>query len=285
MKRQLVTAAFAITSFSATAASLSVDIYNADENSFHVTSAVVYGDTEAVVIDSGFTKADALRIAANVMDADKELTTIFISQADPDYYFGANTLSALFPDADVITTPAVRAKIQQKVDAKVAFWGPKMGKNAPDKPLIPDAYNEKQLTVNGNVIEIKGTEGALAHRPYLWIPSTKTILGNVAVTGDMHVWLADTQSAPEQKAWLEQLEEMQALKPVTVIPGHMVSGAPMTSDSITFTHRYISDFLTTKEQSKNSDDLINAMLEQYPNAAEPSSLELSAKVLMGEMEW
>ncbi len=71
--------------FVAESAPLSLKVYNANSDSFHVNSTLVFGDTEAVVIDAGFTKADALRIAANVLDSGKKLTTIFISQADPDY--------------------------------------------------------------------------------------------------------------------------------------------------------------------------------------------------------
>lgn len=82
---------------------LTLKVYNADSNSFNVNSTLVYGDTEAVVIDAGFTKADALRIAANVLDSGKNLTTIFVSQADPDYYFGVETLKHFFPDVKVIT--------------------------------------------------------------------------------------------------------------------------------------------------------------------------------------
>ena len=64
---------------------LTLDVYNADSNSFHVNATLVYGRTDAILIDTGFTKADALRIAAKVIDSGKQLKTIFISQADPDY--------------------------------------------------------------------------------------------------------------------------------------------------------------------------------------------------------
>ena len=59
---------------------LTIQVYNADGNSFHVNSVVISGRTEAIVIDSGFTRADALRIAANVLDSGKTLKTIFISK-------------------------------------------------------------------------------------------------------------------------------------------------------------------------------------------------------------
>ena len=86
-----------------TAAPLAVKVYNAEAGSFHVNAVVVSGKTEAIVIDTGFTRADALRVAANVLDSGKTLKTIFISNADPDFYFGAEVLKGYFPNAQVLT--------------------------------------------------------------------------------------------------------------------------------------------------------------------------------------
>ena len=116
---------------------LALDLYNAGPGSFHVNATLVTGETEALLIDTGFTKADALRIAAKVLDSGKPLKTIFISQADPDFYFGAEVLKQQFPDARVITTAAVREVIEKKMQGKVGFWGPKLGANAPVSPLLP----------------------------------------------------------------------------------------------------------------------------------------------------
>ncbi|MES1163556.1 MAG: MBL fold metallo-hydrolase, partial [Rhizobacter sp.] len=154
-------------------APLSVKVYNAEAGSFHVNAVVVSGKSEAIVIDSGFTRADALRVAANVLDSGKTLKTIFISNADPDFYFGAETLKGLFPQAQVVTTPAVREKIDAKLAGKLAFWAPKMGANAPKQPIVPELLGGTTLTVDGETIEVRGTSGELAHRPYLWIPSIK----------------------------------------------------------------------------------------------------------------
>ncbi|MDR5609651.1 MULTISPECIES: hypothetical protein [unclassified Arsenophonus] len=38
-------------------------------------------------------------------------------------------------------------------------------------------------------------------------------------------------------------------------------------------------------KSKNSTEVIDMMQQAYPNLKEPASLELSAKVLKGEMKW
>lgn len=264
---------------------LSLKVYNADSNSFHVNSTLVYGDSEAAVIDAGFTKADALRIAANVLDSGKELTTIFISQADPDYYFGAETLKKLFPEAKIIATPAVKKVIEEKMAKKIAYWGPKMGDNAPNNLVTPSAYQKLSFTVDGHAIEIKSTTGLLAHRPYLWIPSKQAIVGDIAVFGDLHVWTADVQGEAQWNAWLQQLAEMKKLSPKIVVPGHMKKDTKLDAGNLDYTSTYLTTFDKVKKNSPDSKMLINKMNTLYPNAQFPLSLNIGAKVHKGEMKW
>ena len=287
VRTTVIAASLAIAFTSAQAAQpLSVKVYNADGNSFNVNSTLVVGDKEAMVIDAGFTRADALRIAANVLDSGKQLKTIYVSQADPDYYFGVETLKEIFPQADVVTTPAVLEKINAKKAGKVAFWGPKMGANAPRSPVVPRALEGNSLTLDGESIEIRGTQGVLAHRPYAWIPSIQAVVGNIGVFGGMHVWTADTQTAAERAAWVAQLDDMAALKPALVVPGHMKAGTQVDASSITFTKDYLQTFEKNLAASKNSAELVNAMKQSYPQVTDGAmSLDIGAKVNMGEMKW
>lgn len=288
MKRLTLIAASVLVATSAQAADkvpLTLDVYNADKGSFHVNSTLVIGETEVMVVDTGFTKADALRIAAKVLDSGKELTTIFISQADPDYYFGAEVLHDLFPQAQVLSTEAVKRTIEKKLAGKLAYWGPKMGSNAPVEPYLPRAIDGNTLTVDGHKIEVRGTTGELAHRPYLWIPSNKAVLGNVAVYGNLHLWMADAQSQESQQAWVKQLEELKALNPEIVVPGHMRAGTKLDASTIRYTQQYLADFQQATRSSNNSAELIDSMSAKYPNAQLPIALSIGAKVHKGEMEW
>ena len=287
VRTTVIAASLAIAFTSAQAAQpLSVKVYNADGNSFNVNSTLVVGDKEAMVIDAGFTRADALRIAANVLDSGKQLKTIYVSQADPDYYFGVETLKEIFPQADVVTTPAVLEKINAKKAGKVAFWGPKMGANAPRSPVVPRALEGNTLTLDGQTIEIRGTQGVLAHRPYAWIPSIQAVVGNIGVFGGMHVWTADTQTAAERAAWVAQLDDMAALKPALVVPGHMKAGAKVDASAIAFTKDYLQTFEKNLAATKNSAELVNAMKQSYPQVTDGAmSLDIGAKVNMGEMKW
>lgn len=264
---------------------LQLKTYNADASSFHVNAVVVSGKTEAVVIDTGFTRADALRVAANVLDSGKTLKAVLISNADPDFYFGAEVLKEQFPQAQIVTTPAVREKIQSKLAGKLAFWGPKMGANAPRSPVVPDALPGSTLTVDGEVIEIRGTTGELAARPYVWIPSIKAVVGNIAVFGNLHVWTADTQKLSERKAWLAQLDELLALKPTVVVPGHSAAGTVQDESAIRYTRDYLVRFEQELGRSKDATELIAAMKKAYPNAGMGMALDIGAKVNKGEMKW
>jgi glyoxylase-like metal-dependent hydrolase (beta-lactamase superfamily II) len=287
MIRTTIVAASLAIAFTAQAAQpLNVKVYNAAGGSFNVNSTLIYGEKEAMVIDAGFTKADALRIAANVLDSGKQLTTIYVSQADPDYYFGVEALKEIFPSADVVSTPAVLEKLTAKLAGKVAFWGPKMGANAPHKPVVPRALEGNTLTLEGRTIEIRGTQGVLAHRPYAWIPSIKAIVGDIGVFGNMHVWTADTQTAAERAAWVSQLDEMAALKPELVVPGHMKSGTAVDASAIAFTKDYLLTFEKNLAANKTSAALIDAMKRSYPALTDGMmSLEIGAKVNTGEMKW
>lgn len=268
-----------------TAAPLGLKVYNAPAGSFHVNAVVISGKTEALVIDTGFTRADALRIAADVLDAGRTLKTILVSNADPDFYFGAETLQTLFPRAQVVATPAVRSRIESKLAAKLAFWGPKMGANAPQRPVVPDELKGTSLTVDGEAIELRGTAGELAHRPYVWIPSLKAIAGNIAVFGNLHVWTADTQQPGERRAWLAQLDEMQALQPALVVPGHMAAGTPLDASAIRYTREYLLRFEVETPKAGSGAALIEAMHKAYPQAGMPLALDIGAKVAKGEMKW
>ena len=286
IRTTVISASLAIAFTAQAAQPLTVKVYNAGAASFNVNSTLVYGEKEALVIDAGFSRADALRIAANVLDSGRQLTTIYVSQADPDYYFGVETLKEFFPHADVVSTPAVLEKLTAKLAGKVAFWGPKMGANAPRNPVVPRALAGNTLTLEGQTIEIRGTQGPLAHRPYAWIPALKAIVGNIGVFGNMHVWTADTQIPAQRTAWLAQLDEMAALKPELVIPGHMKAGTTVDGSTISFTKDYLQTFEKNLAANTSSATLIEAMKQSYPQLTEGAmSLDIGAKVNTGEMKW
>ena len=264
---------------------LTVQVYNADGASFHVNAVLVAGQRDAVLLDTGFTRADALRIAAMVLDSKKTLKTVYISQADPDYYFGIEVIKQYFPDAQVVTTAPTLKKIEATLSSKLQVWGPRMGANAPKSVPLPEVLAGNTITLEGQTLEIRGLNDRLPHRSFVWIPSIKTIAGGVNVYAGLHLWTADAQSVQERADWATKLGTMAALQPAVVVPGHSLPGQPHDASQLAWSQGYLARYEQELPKAANSGALIEAMKKAYPEAGLGIALDIGAKVNKGEMKW
>ncbi|KUR49092.1 hypothetical protein PST407_02190 [Pseudomonas syringae pv. tomato] len=223
------------------AAPLAIEIYNPAEKAiFPVSSELVTGKHDAVLIDAQFQRNDA---------------------------------------------QALVAKIKASMQGKLAYWSPILKDNAPEKLVLPEVLEGDHLTLEGQPLEIKGLTGPAPERSYVWIPSLKAVVGGVVVSSGIHVWVADTQSPKSRQDWLATLRGIEALKPATVIPGHYLGQIPQGTQAVAFTADYLKSFEQQAAKAKDAKALIDTMQKAWPQLAEPSSLELSAKVIKGEMKW
>ncbi|WP_111413021.1 MBL fold metallo-hydrolase [Billgrantia lactosivorans] len=269
----------------AATAPLTLQVYNADAGSFHVNAVLVSGESDAVLLDTGFTRADALRIAAMVLDSGKNLHTIYISQADPDYYFGIDVLKQFFPNAEVVATEPTVKKIEATLPTKLQVWGPRMGANAPQQVPLPEVLPGNTIMLEDQVLEIRGLDDSLPHRSYVWIPSIEAVAGGVNVYAGLHAWTADAQTAAERAAWVGKLDDITALNPAIVVPGYSLPGLPQDASQLAYTKDYLQRFDTELAQAEDSAALIEAMQDAYPQAGLDIALEIGAQVNTGEMEW
>jgi glyoxylase-like metal-dependent hydrolase (beta-lactamase superfamily II) len=185
----------------------------------------------------------------------------------------------------ILATPQTVAHIKETVAHKLAFWGPKLGADAPKQTIVPDVLEGDSLTLEGKKLQVVGLDGPQPERSFVWIPSIKAVVGGVVVDGNEHVWMADTQGEKSHKDWLGTLARIEKLKPKTVIPGHYAAGAPMNIASVKYTRDYIKAFDAETAKAADSTALIAAMKTRYPGATNLSVLELCAKVAKGEMKW
>ncbi|MEX3773542.1 MBL fold metallo-hydrolase [Pseudomonas sp. MYb118] len=281
----LATAAFAFAAH-ASAATLSLDVYNPGEKAiFPVTSVLVSGEKDAILVDAQFGREQAAQVVEKIRASGKRLTTIYISHGDPDYYFGLDTLTAAFPEAKVLASQPTVDHIKQTVEGKLAYWGPKMGADAPGKTLVPGVLKGDSLMLEGQKLQVVGLEGAQPDRTFVWIPSIKAVVGGVVVAENIHVWMADTQTAQSHADWLATLHAIESLKPNIVVPGHYLGDSARSLAAVRFTADYIKAFDEETAKAKDSAALVAAMKKRFPNLGDDSSLELSAKVAKGEMKW
>jgi glyoxylase-like metal-dependent hydrolase (beta-lactamase superfamily II) len=265
---------------------LSLNVYHPGEEAmFPVSSVLVTGEKDAVLIDAQFARPQAEQLVQKIRNSGKHLTTIYISHGDPDYYFGLQTLTEAFPHAKVLASPHTVAHIEKTMTDKLAYWGPRMGEGAPQRLIVPQVLHGDTLTLEGHALEVVGLDGAQPERTFVWIPSIKAVVGGVVLSNNIHVWMADTQSRESHQHWLTTLNNIRKLEPATLVPGHYLPGKLAAINAAEFTAEYIKNFDAETAKAKDSAALVNAMNARYPDLADESALVLSAKVAKGEMDW
>ena len=283
MKRAFTAIAALVISSTTFAAPLTMKTYNPQENAvFPVSSTLVYGPSEAVLFDAQFSVKDGEKLVAMIRESGKKLSRIVITSGDPDFYFGLEPIVKAFPNVEIVATPAVVSHIEATRDAKLAYWGPQLKADAPHQLYTPKPLHDMRFTIDGEAVEIKHPESYAA---YVWIPANKAILGGTGVASGIHIWSADTQTVTRRNEWRSVLKAMQSEQPQTVIPGHYLGKLPSGAKAITFTFDYLQKFELALNSQKDSAGVIGMMKKAYPDLADESSLELSAKVNTGEMAW
>lgn len=252
---------------------------------FQVSSVLIEGRHDAILVNAQFGASDARRLVDLIRASGRQLTTIYISHGDPDYYFGLATLQDAFPQAHIVATAQTVAHIQQTQAGKLAYWGPKMGADVPARIVVPQVLDGDALQLEGERLPLIGLDGPTPDRSVLWLPSLRAIVGGIPVVAGEHVWMADTQTPTSHTDWLQTLQRLQALKPKVVVPGHYAPDAALDASALRFTADYIRAFDAEAAKAKDSAALVKAMQARYPTLAGVASLELSAKVAKGEMQW
>ena len=262
---------------------LKVKIFNPGKNAiFPVTSTIIYGEKDAILIDAQFQKQYVLKLIEEIKAIGKNLIMVYISHSDPDYYFGLDDIKKAFPNAKIVSTAQTAYLISASKDEKLAVWEGQLKSDAPTEIIVPEAVSTLP-DLEGNKIDIITTKNDPAHS-FLWIPSLKTIIGGISVNLEgSHIWMADTKNVAAIDAWIAQLDKMKSLHPEKVIPSHFIdfNDSPKSLD---FTKQYLIDYKNAAE-NRSGTELAAEMEKKYPTFVGKDTLEMGAKVFKGEINW
>ena len=257
------------------------------DKGFFRAPVLLSGAKEAILIDGGFSLPDGRAVAEAIKASGKTLTTIYVSQSDPDYYFSLGPIKTAFPAAKVLAAPETIAAIRANAQKKIDIWAPQLKENGPQKLadiVFPEAFDGPSLSLEGNVIEIIKAQD-LENRRYLWVPALNAVFGGVLIFSGLHVWTADTPTPAARAAWVKNLEAIAARQPAMVVPGHLAANGALDVSAVNYTREYLLAFEEEVTKAVNSDALIAAMNRRYPGAGLAPALQIGAKVAKGEMKW
>ena len=232
---------------------------------YDVNSTMIIGEKDMLVIDPQFSLSEAHKLAAEILESKKNLTTIYLTHPHPDHFFGIAVLKQAFPQAKILALPATANAIKTAWPARQKFWFATYGNNIPGPdPVLPEELTTGYLTLEGEQFPVTGpvpgSDGA--GNSFVFIPSLKAV-----VTGDIvfdHVYFG-VQKDKAREDWSKTIDQILALKPEIIVPGHEGTGAKHDASAIAFMKKYIADWDVNVTKSKNAAEMRENVLKQYPN--------------------
>src|SRR5271154_5744099 len=208
-----------------------------------MTSTLIFGEYDAVLVDAMTTVAEAEALADWVALHNRNLETIYITHAHFDHLYGLGILLERFPGARAIATPKALSAIQMYLSTPVQRLARKLFPGQiPTKLVAPEPYEHDTFTLEGHelrIIEQGHTDSA--DTTSLHVPSIGLIVAGDVVYNQCRMYVGDT--TPEsRKNWIAALDRLAALNPTMVVAGHKKPGAPDSPSAIQDTKRYLQDF-------------------------------------------
>jgi glyoxylase-like metal-dependent hydrolase (beta-lactamase superfamily II) len=249
---------------------LTLDVYTSNDFGYATTSTIVYGASEAVLLDPQFLASDARKVAAKIKASGKKLTTVYTTHAHPDHFFGAAVITQEFPEARYVALPEVAKRIPAAWPARREFWLPTYGNELPSAtPVVPEPLPSPRLMIEGEALEITGeVVGDGPGNSFVWIPSLRAV-----VAGDVVFYERHLGAPADPTQWFATLDRIDALKPAILVPGHKRADLPNDPRATRWMREYITDFNAFRAQSTSAAELKQKVLAKYPKAAVPARLD------------
>lgn len=289
MKRKIIfllaAASFSVASV-AIAKPLEMQVIPTSVTSMHANMTLIVGEKSAVLVDAPFSRADAHRVVAAIIDSGKRLETIVITHDHPDHFFGLDVLKDAFPDARVVAHPIVVKDITRSIPIKFERWSPLLGANAPQRAVIPVALPDDSITLEGHKLMLIGPmQGDHARATALWDGETQTLIAGDLLYNGIYVWLGE-HLKPQYDGWRKTLDTLGAMHPARIVAGHTRPGLTDDSYAIEWTRAYIDAFEHEAKKAKSSKELGDRMRALYPTTVDVAGsflVGVSSQVGTGEI--
>ena len=261
--------------------------FSSEEKGFSVASVIVYGKEEAVLIDTQWSRANAYRVCAELCELGKKLTTIFVTHAHPDHYFGTAYIAEQFPGVKCVAPAEAARTINTQFFDKIDHWTEVIGwQNVCTKMVELEPVQDNVIMIEGERIEIfPHCMGDIRYNSLVWIPSIKTAYGSDILFNEAHPFTCEV-TKHERELWMQDIDLIESLNPDVIIPGHQRPGMPFDHSTLKFMREYLIATEEVLESTKTEGEFFLEMCRRFPTSnLVMLSNEMNASVHKSNREW
>jgi len=228
-----------------------------------VTSTLVYGPRDAVLVDALMTVREATALADWVALHDRRLTTIYITHGHADHWLGLSVLLARFPHARAVATAGTVKQMHAAAHntwARARFPG-----QIADSLALAEPVDDGHLELEGrplHVIETGHTD--TVDTTSLHVPDLDLIVSGDVAYNHCHMFVGATTAA-SRADWIAALDKLAALNPAAVVAGHKDPTCGNPPSVLAESRGYLEYFGQLREAAMADEDLFGAMVSRYPD--------------------
>jgi len=266
---------------------LSTKVFFSDESGFSVSSVIVMGKKDCVLLDAQWTLASAHRVIAEIVDTGKNLTTIFCSHAHPDHYFGAGVIAQAFPKAKVVAIASEAELMNTQFFGKLEHWENVIGAhNVCRVETKFESLPEDRFELEGHELKVMTkVMGDMRFNTMVEIPAIKTLYASDVLFNEAHPFTCEC-TKEERAQWIADVDKIEKMDLDVIIPGHQKPGMQFDRSSLDFTREYIRVTEDVLLQTETEAEFFLAMFKKFPDAViNKLSNGMNAAVFKGGLDW
>ncbi|MFE9445407.1 MBL fold metallo-hydrolase [Streptomyces sp. NPDC006602] len=243
-----------------------------------LSTTLVYGPREAILVDPGLTTEQGVAVAKWAADFGRTVTGIYVTHAHGDHWYATGPVREQFPDAQVWATAETVAEMERTTPGGQPnqFWKAAFPGLIGDTPVIARAVPDGGLEVDGEpLVPHAAGHTDTEHTTFLHVPSLDLVVSGDVVYNQVHQYLSEAGEHGID-TWLRAIDAVAAVNPTAVVAGHKNPDRGDPASIINDTRDYLHAAAEVFSDATSRAEYFETMKRKFPAWLNPGIAWLTA---------